>query len=118
MITFELGRTYAWHHLVFVNTYEITTGPFPMLGLEHGILWWSIIGYHYFLLSVLCLLLLRQMITSSGVHTSQAAVILAAASLVWIINAVYITGNSPIPNMDIGPLAFTLAAVSMSWGCF
>lgn len=111
--------TDPWHHLIFTKAYEISSGPFPMLGLEHGTLWWLIIGYHYFLLAVLSLLLLRQMLTSpGGIHTSQAAVILAAVCLVWVVNAVYITGNSPVPNMDIGPLAFTLVALAMSWGFF
>jgi signal transduction histidine kinase len=106
------------HHLMFVNTYEITNGPFPMLGLEHGILWWLIIGYHYALLALMSVLLIREMLTSSGFRSSQAGLILVAVSTVWFVNAVYISGHSPVPNMDIGPLAFVLVAVSMSWGFF
>jgi signal transduction histidine kinase len=106
------------HHLVFTRTYAIHTGPFPMLGLEHGVTWWVIIGYHYTLLALLSLLLIRQMLTASGFHTAQAGVILVAVGIVWIVNAVYISGNSPVPNMDIGPLAFALVAVSMAWGFF
>ena len=117
-VTIGLVWTNPWHHLVFTDTYEIVTGPFPMLGLRHGILWWVIIGYHYALLALLSVLLIRQMITASGFHTSQAGVMLASIGTVWIVNGVYITGNSPVPNMDIGPLAFALVAVSLAWGFF
>ncbi len=106
------------HRLVFVDYYIISSGPFPMIGLEHGPLWWIIIGYHYILLAVLSLILLQQVLTSSGFHSSQAGVILIAVVIVWIINAVYISGNSPVPNMDIGPIAFVLVAASMTWGFF
>lgn len=110
--------TNSQHHLVFANTYEITSGPFPMLGLGHGILWWLIIGYHYALLALISVLLIREMLTASGFRLSQAGVILVAVSTVWFVNAVYIFGHSPVPNMDISPLAFVLVAVSMSWGFF
>lgn len=110
--------TNSQHHLMFANAYEITSGPFPMLGLGHGILWWLIIGYHYALLALISLLLIRQILTSAGFRRSQAGVILVAVSTVWFVNAVYISGHSPVPNMDISPLAFVLMAVSMSWGFF
>ncbi len=110
--------TNSLHHLFFVDYYKIETGPFPMIGLEHGALWWIFIGYQYFLVAVLSIVLIRQVLTSSGLHSSQAGVILVAVGLVWIVNAVYISGNSPVLNMDISPLAFTLVAVSMSWGFF
>jgi len=110
--------TNSLHHLFFVDYYKIDTGPFPMIGLEHGALWWIFIGYQYFLVAVLSIVLIRQVLTSSGLHSSQAGVILVAVGLVWIVNAVYISGNSPVLNMDISPLAFTLVAVSMSWGFF
>ncbi len=110
--------TNSLHHLFFVDYYKIDTGPFPMIGLEHGALWWIFIGYQYFLVAVLSIVLIRQVLTSSGVHSSQAGVMLVAVGIVWIVNAVYISGNSPVLNMDISPLAFTLVAVSMSWGFF
>ena len=110
--------TNSLHHLVFVDYYKISTGPFPMIGLEHGTLWWVFIGYHYFLVAVMSLVLVQQVLTSSGFHRSQAGVILVAVAIVWLVNAVYISGNSPVPNMDISPLAFFLVAASMSWGFF
>ena len=39
-------------------------------------------------------------------------------AFVWFINAVYVSGNSPVPNMDISPIAFILVAGAMAWGFF
>ena len=74
--------------------------------------------YHYSLIAVMSIILLRQMITSSGCYRFQAGLILAAVAFVWFINAVYVSGNSPVPNMDISPLAFILVAGAMAWGFF
>ena len=106
------------HHLVFSDYYRIDTGPVPMLGLKHGPLWWAIIGYHYALSAAMSIVLMHTVATAEGVQRAHAVVILMAVAAVWIVNAVYVTGNSPIPNMDIGPLAFILVAVAMAWGFF
>jgi len=110
--------TNSLHRLVFTDYHTIQTGPFPMLGLKHGPLWWVVVAYHYFLVTMLSIILLQKVFISAGFQRSQAGVMLAAVVSVWIANAVYITGNSPVPNMDIGPIAFTLVAGSMAWGFF
>jgi PAS domain S-box-containing protein len=106
------------HHLVYREYYPIETGPMPMLGLKHGPFWWVILCYHYLLTALMSLILLRTVFTRAGVMRSQAGVVLAAVCVVWGVNAVYVTGNSPVPNMDLGPLGFILVAISMAWGFF
>ena len=106
------------HRLVFTDWYAIVSGPLTMLGLKHGPLWYLILGYHYCLIAILSLVLLRQAIGSAGFHRAQATVILAAVMVVWFFNAIYVTGNSPIPNMDISAIAFILVAGAMAWGFF
>jgi PAS domain-containing protein len=112
----------AWtdplHHLVYPRQFSIDTGPVPMLGLEYGILWRVIIGYHYVLMGLLSAVLFWRAVTSSSVYRAQACVILIAVAVVWILNGIYVAGYSPVPNMDIGPLAFILVALSMAWGFF
>ena len=110
--------TNDFHRLVFIDYFSIQTQQFPMLGLEHGRVWWLIILYHYALMAILSLILIRKVVMSSGFHRSQAGVILSAVLVVWIVNGIYVSGNSPVPNMDIGPLAFILVALSMVWGFF
>ncbi len=67
---------------------------------------------------ILSIVLFRKVVLSSGFHRSQAGVILSAVVVVWVVNGIYVSGNSPVPNMDVGPLAFTLVAISMAWGFF
>ena len=118
MIIIILVWTNPIHKLIFTDYYTIDSGPFPMLGLKHGLLWWIIILYHYSLIAILSVVVLFEAFSSASFHRSQAVVILVAVTVAWGLNAVYVSGNSPVPNMDIGPLAFTLVAASMAWGFF
>ena len=106
------------HELVFTDYYTIHSGPFPMLGLEHGVLWWIIVSYHYLLVAILSAVVLFEAFSAASLHRSQALTVLIAVAAAWGLNAVYVSGHSPVPNMDIGPLAFVLVAASMAWGFF
>ena len=117
-IIITLVWTNPLHQLIFQDYYSIRSGPFPMLGLTHGPLWWTIIMYHYALTVSLSIILIRQVFISSGYFRSQAGIILAAVGIVWINNAVYVTGNSPIPNMDTSSIAFAIVAGAMAWGFY
>jgi PAS domain S-box-containing protein len=118
LIIIILVWTNPMHKLVFTTYYTIDSGPFPMLGLKHGLLWWIIILYHYSLIAVLSMVALFRVLNSTSFHRAQAGIILVAVTVVWGFNAVYVSGNSPVPNIDIGPLAFALVAASMAWGFF
>ncbi len=112
----------AWtdplHHLVYKDYYLIGSDPIPIRAIERGPLWWGIIGCQYLQALALTALLAYIVSTSTKVLRAQASVILAAVGIVWIINGIYVTGNSPVPHMDISPLAFILVAISMAWGFF
>lgn len=114
--------SFAWtdpfHHLVYPDYYLIDSTPIPIRGIERGPLWWIIIGCQYMQATVLSAILVYIVVTSTDVLRAQASVILAAVGIVWLINAIYVTGNSPVPHMDISPLAFILVALSMAWGFF
>lgn len=101
------------HHLVYSDCRLISGGAFPMRVYTPGILWWVIVVYHYLLMIALTLLLIHVLRTSVGIHRTQAGLILAGAATVWAAHAVYISGNSPVANMDISPLAFIVVAASM-----
>ena len=114
----SLAWTDPFHHLVYPDYYLIDSTPVPIRGIERGPLWWIIIGCQYMQATVLSAILVYIVVTSTGVMRAQATVILAAVGIVWLINVIYVTGNSPVPHMDISPLAFILVALSMAWGFF
>lgn len=110
--------TNASHQLVFSHFFRIDEGPVPMLGIDHGPLWWVIIGYHYALTGLMSAILIRTVYINRGARRSQAGVVLAAIGVVWLANAIYVMGKSPVANMDLGPLAFIFVAFSLAWGFF
>jgi PAS domain-containing protein len=112
----------AWtnplHHLVYGDFYRIDTGPVPMLGLRHGPVWWTIMAYQYALMVTVGIILYRTYRTVSGPLRQQAALFLGLVCIVWGCNGVYVSGHSPVPNMDLGPLAFILVAIAMARGFY
>jgi PAS domain-containing protein len=114
--------TLAWtdplHHLVYTRFYIIDSGVLPLRGIERGPLWWVIISYQHLLGLTILGVLIHIVWTSTSVLRAQAGVILTAASMVWIANAIYVSGYSPVPNMDVSPLAFIFVALAMAWGFF
>lgn len=106
------------HHQVYRNYYLIDTGPVLMLGLHHGPLWWALMAYHYTLTAIVAILLYRTIRTATGPLRRHAALLLVLVCIVWGLNGVYVSGNSPVPNMDLGPLAFILVAVAMARGFY
>ncbi len=110
--------TNPFHQLVYTDFYIINTRDVEMLGLHHGPLWWLIIAYHYSLVLVVSAILIWTACNASGAKRSQAMVMLTAVASVWMANAVYISGHSPVQNMDISPIAFSVVAGSMAWAFF
>ena len=43
---------------------------------------------------------------------------LVAVLTPWIGNALYLTGNSPIPYLDLTPFAFTVTVAALAWAIF
>jgi diguanylate cyclase (GGDEF)-like protein/PAS domain S-box-containing protein len=110
-----LAWTNQAHRLLWSDWWTIP-GVRPMLGLRHGPAFWGWLAYCYLLLGSLGLLLARQVVFSARIHRGQALVVLGALSLVWAANLVYVTGRSPLPNLDLTPLAFAGVAAALAWG--
>lgn len=104
------------HQMIFTDFRIASTGFATMLAVDHGPLWWVIIAYHYTLVVGVSVILLKKIFAPSPLQRSQARVLLVAVASVWIANLVYVTGSSPVPHMDISPIAFSLVAAAMAWG--
>lgn len=116
--TLILVCTDPLHHLVYSDYRFMDNGPFPMRGYTPGVFWWAIVVYDYLLMVAFTLLLVHVLQTAKGIYRIQASLFLAGAAVVWFVNAVYISGGSPVPNMDISPLAFVIVAGTMLIGFF
>jgi PAS domain S-box-containing protein len=38
--------------------------------------------------------------------------------LLWLANAIYLSGSSPFPSLDLTPFAFALSCLALAWGLF
>lgn len=106
------------HHLHFSDYYVIDSGPFPMLGVVHGPLWWPVVVYHYLVILVTTIIIARGLRSPIRIYRGQARVLLVSILVVWAANGIYVAGFSPIDNMDTGPIAFAVVAASFAWGFF
>ncbi len=48
-------------------------------------------------------------------YRGQIFALLIAVLAPWIGNALYLTGNSPIPHLDLTPFAFTVTIAAVAW---
>ena len=110
--------TNGLHHLHYADTYVIDSGPVPLLGTVHGPWWYAVVTYHYLLILIATVILVRQLRRPSRLYRGQAFVLLASVIIVWVVNGIYVFGFSPIPSVDIGPIGFALVAASFAWGFF
>jgi hypothetical protein len=63
-------------------------------------------------------LLVRTTLRSPRLYRQQVAALLVAVVIPWISNAIYIFGLSPVPGLELTPLAFTLTGLIISWAIF
>jgi PAS domain S-box-containing protein len=113
LATVAVAWTDPLHHLVYADVRYVYDGAFPMRVYTPGIFWWVFVVYNYLLMVVFTLLQIHVLQTSSGLLRTQASLFLVGAICVWIVHAVFISGFSPIPYMDISPLAFILLSIFM-----
>ncbi len=118
LITFGLVLTTESHGLVWREIGIARTGSFSALSVSYGFWFWVHTAYSYILLLVGTAIVVRSVGRMTGIYRRQAAILLLAVSAPWIGNALYLSGVSPIPSLDLTPFAFTITVVAFTWGIF
>ncbi len=111
-----LVQTNDSHKLIWRDTSLITSG-FP-LDYTYGVGFWVNIAYSYVLLLIAFFLLLQALVRSPRVYRRQVVTLLIGALAPWVGNALYVSGLSPFPHLDLTPFAFTLSGLVVTWGLF
>jgi len=117
-ITLMLAFTTELHGLVWKTIRIQTVGSFSALEVTHGIWFWIYWVYSYILLLVGTIFILRKFNRMKGLFRRQEFLLLIAVLTPWFGNVLYVSGLSPIPNLDITPFAFTISVVVFAWGIF
>ncbi|MBL8061424.1 MAG: PAS domain S-box protein [Anaerolineales bacterium] len=117
-LTVLLAWTTKWHGLIWTG-YQISPADgFSALSTEKGIWFWVHTAYSYLMLLTGTVLLLRILWRRQGLYRGQVAAMLIAVLAPWVGNVLYLSGNSPIPYLDITPFAFTITVAALAWAVF
>lgn len=116
--TLILVLTTESHGLVWKDISITKTGGFSALSVSYGYWFWINAIYAYILLVVGTAIVIRSIGRVAGIYRGQAVILLLAVLAPWIGNALYLSGLSPIQNLDLTPFAFTVSVVAFTWGIF
>lgn len=118
VLTPVVAVTNEWHNLLWTEYHIKWNGNFFELGTTHGWWFWVQTGYSYLLVLLGTMLLLRELRHRQGMYREQMIAMLIAALTPMTASMLYLTGNSPIPNLDLTPFAFTVTIIALAWAIF
>ncbi len=113
-----LVATNEWHRWIWPSVTPSSETSGAMLIYKHGPALWLNGLYSYLLLLAGTLCLVRHVLHLPSVYRKQATVLLISASIPWAGNVIYLAGLSPLPGLDLTPLAFVVTGLLMVWGLF
>lgn len=117
-ITLLLVWTNEAHGWLWAEVGLANSGPFPSLAVSYGPWFWIHTVYSYVLLLWGTLLLLRMVFNFPDLYRWQAVILVFGCLAPWLGNLIYIFDLSPIPNLDLTPVAFSLTGLALSWSLF
>jgi PAS domain S-box-containing protein len=118
VLTLILAFTTEIHGLVWKDIQIHTVGTFSALEVVHGFGFWIYWVYSNILLLAGTVFVFRSFNRMKGLFRRQNVILLIAVLTPWLGNVLYVSGLSPIPNLDITPFAFTISVAVFAWGIF
>jgi PAS domain S-box-containing protein len=109
--TVLLAWTNPWHALFRRSVHVIPSW-------EPGPAFWAHTVYSYALVLAGTLLVARCVTGGPRLWRGQSGVLVAAALAPLAANAIYLSGLSPLGNLDLSPFGFGLASLAVTWGVF
>jgi PAS domain S-box-containing protein len=116
-LTFLLAATNEWHRLVW-NSFTPSPAGGNILIYGHGIWFYVAIAYFYLAAAAGAIVIIRAAVRLARPYRRQAIALLVAAAMPILIGAIYVTGLSPVPGLDIPPIGFMFAGLALAWGIF
>jgi signal transduction histidine kinase len=107
-----LAVTNEWHHLIWTS---FTPTENNLLIFGHGIWFWVIVAFSYAMLGVSIVFLGRIALHLRGLYASQVRMILFAALVPCVWNVLYVFDLSPVPGLDLTPIAFAVSGWLLAW---
>ena len=110
--------TNEFHRLVWSQWQQKYTLFGVILDLEHGLVFYLIVAYAYLMMFAGAVLLVVSFARSNTLYQRQSVIIILGAAAPWIGNALYVSGLSPFPDLDLTPFSFAITGMVFSWGLF
>jgi len=108
--------TDSLHHLIWSSIEYVQIGSYLDISVIHGIGWWLILAYSYFLILIGTFYLAKGLLTLRNIYRKQAIILLVGCLIPWIANAIYAFNIAIIPKIDFSPSTFIFTALAFSWG--
>jgi len=118
LITIALHLTDNLHHLVYQTVAVDYRGVLPLLVFTHGPWYW--VSAANIIVSILAgsLLLWQHRAHAPILYRAQTDVLIAGAIIPFLVFLLYVSGKSPLGDIDINPFGFTFMGLSLSWVVF
>ncbi|MHB0868562.1 MAG: histidine kinase N-terminal 7TM domain-containing protein [Chloroflexota bacterium] len=107
--------TNATHGLMWTEATIDTTGAFTALTLTYGPGFWAHTAYSYLLLSVAAFVLVQSLLRSRRYYGWHARALLFAVCVPWLGNALFLSGLTPFPGVDLTGLGFNVTGLTFAW---
>lgn len=118
VVTAVLALTNPLHHLVWTSNDLVTDAGMTVVQQTYGIAFWVHLLYAYTLVLAGVVLLLRLVFTAEHLFADQALAMLIGALVPLVANLVSITGQAPIPGLDLTPFAFTISGLTFGYALY
>jgi signal transduction histidine kinase len=116
VITLLLTLTNEWHGLIWTGFSDISEQT-NLMEYYHGIGFWiGYIAYTYLMLVLATIALVGFIIRQNRPFRTQGIIVLIAGLCPWITSLIYLTGNNPVPGLDITPVSIILSGVLSAFG--
>ncbi len=104
------------HQLFWTDMSQKDGGGFLLLSLEYGPAFFVWIAYSYISFLIGSIVLIRRSLVSPPELKLQSYILVLGASISFAGNIIYLTGLSPIPDLDITPITLILSMLIYSIG--
>ncbi|MCG2785138.1 MAG: ATP-binding protein [Anaerolineae bacterium] len=115
-----LGLTFTneAHGLLWPEIKPVSPTPGADLVYEHGPAFWASVAYNYIFLALGAVIIIRTALNAKEIYRWQMIGLVASVILPWVGNLISIAGLSPVPGLDLGPIAFVLSGIIIAWSIF
>ena len=117
-VTLALVWTNEEHGLIWARYSAHRVDSLMFMDKTYGAGFWVHLAYDYVIMTVASIMLIRWALVSNRAFRRQAAALLIAVAAPWLGNTIYLSGRSPVEDLDLTPIAFTVSGLMLAVAVF